>query len=113
MSDDALDELKTALADAAAPRDRAVPVPAGEADAILADGCAAVLFHEILGHPLEADAGVSPLRALPEARVAVADLEVIDDARRLDLFGGYERDDEGTAPRPVKLVDVGRSSGRG
>jgi TldD protein len=107
MSDEALDELKTALADAAAPRDRAVPVPAGEADAILAGGCAAVLFHEILGHPLEADAGVSPLRALPEARVAVADLEVIDDARRLDLFGGYERDDEGTAPRPVKLVASG------
>ena len=107
MSDEALDELKTALADAAAPRDRAVPVPAGEADAILAGGCAAVLFHEILGHPLEADAGVSPLRALPEARVAVADLEVIDDARRLDLFGGYERDDEGTVPRPVKLVASG------
>ncbi len=107
MSDEALDELKTALAEAAAPRDRAVPVPAGEADAILAGGCSAVLFHEILAHPLEADAGVSPLRALPEARVAVSDLEVIDDARRLDLFGGYERDDEGTAPRPVKLVASG------
>jgi TldD protein len=39
--------------------------------------------------------------------VAVSDLEVVDDARRLDLFGGYERDDEGTAPRPVKLVASG------
>jgi TldD protein len=107
MSDAALDELKTALAGAAAPRDRAVPVPSGEADAILAGGCAAVLFHEILAHPLEADAGISPLRSLPDARVAVSDLEVIDDARRLDLFGGYERDDEGTAPRPVKLVASG------
>ncbi len=107
MSDGALDELKTALAAASAPRDRAVPVPAGEADAILAGGCAAVLFHEVLAHPLEADAGVSPLRALPEARVAVSDLEVVDDARRLDLFGGYERDDEGTAPRLVKLVASG------
>ena len=107
MSDAALDELKTALAAAATPRDRAVPVPQGEADAILAGGSAAVLFHEILAHPLEADAGVSPLRCLPDARVAVSDLEVVDDARRLDLFGGYERDDEGTAPRPVKLVASG------
>ncbi len=74
---------------------------------VLAAGCAAVLFHEILGHPLEADAGASPLSALPDARVAVSDLEVVDDARRLDLFGGYERDDEGTAPRPVKLVASG------
>jgi TldD protein len=107
MSDGAQDELKTLLAAAAVPRDRPTAVPAGQVDVILAGGSAAVLFHEILGHPLEADVETSPLRALPDARVAVADLEVFDDARRLDLFGGYEWDDEGTAPRPVRLVASG------
>ena len=75
-------------------------------------GCAAVLFHEILGHALEADAVPSPLSALKDARVAVAELDVHDDARRLDLFGGYERDDEGTAPRPVKLLHSGHLGSR-
>ena len=35
-----------------------------------------------------------------------------DDATRLDLFGGYENDDEGVGPRPVKLLDSGRLAGR-
>jgi predicted Zn-dependent protease len=101
------DELKAQLCAAAAPRDRAVPAPAGETDVILSGGCAAVFFHEVLGHPLEADAEASPLRGLPDARVTVSDLDVSDDPRRLDLFGGYEHDDEGTAPRSVRLVASG------
>ena len=111
-TDATADELKSRLGAAATPRDRAAPLRDGETDVVLADGCAAVLFHEILGHPLEADAGVSPLSSLPEARVAVAELDVEDDARRLDLFGGYECDDEGTAPRPIRLVHGGSIGGR-
>lgn len=106
------DELKTLLSAAAAPRDRPAPTPEGEADAVLAEGCAAFLFHEILSHALEAGAEGSPLAALSEARVAVAELDVTDDARRLDLFGGYERDDEGTEPRAIRLVHAGALSGR-
>ncbi len=52
----------------------------------------------------------SPLRE--DARVAVAELDVLDDPRRLDLFGGYERDDEGVAPRAVKLLHSGRVGSR-
>ena len=111
-ADTTADELKARLGAAAIPRDRPAPVRDGETDVVLAEGCAAVLFHEILGHPLEADAGASPLAALPEARVAVAQLEVEDDARRLDLFGGYERDDEGTTPRSVRLVHAGSIGAR-
>ncbi len=111
-SDAADEDLGRLLAAAAAPRDAASPVPRGDTDVVLANGCAAVLFHEILGHPLEAGAIHSPLSALPEARVAVPDLDVLDDARRLDLFGGYDRDDEGTAPRPVRLVHAGRVGSR-
>jgi predicted Zn-dependent protease len=106
------DELKTVLAAAATPRDRPVAPPAGETDAALAAGSAAVLFHEILGHALEADALASPLTAAAEKRVAVTELDVHDDPRRLDLFGGYERDDEGTAPRPVKLLHSGHVGSR-
>jgi predicted Zn-dependent protease len=78
---------------------------------VLAGGCAAVLFHEILSHPLEAGCD-SPLASLEQARVAIPELDVRDDATRLDLFGGYERDDEGVSPRPVKLLDCGRLAGR-
>ena len=112
VSDTALEELRAELAAAAAPRDRATPVPGGETDVLLGGGCAAVLFHEILGHPLEADAEGSPFRTLPEARVAVSDLEVVDDATRLDLFGGYDRDDEGTTPRPIRLLHAGHVGAR-
>jgi predicted Zn-dependent protease len=106
-TDSTLDELKSLLSAAAIPRDRPTPVPGGEIDVVLANGCAAVLFHEILGHALEADADASPLSSLGDARVAVAELEVHDEAKRLDLFGGYDRDDEGTPPRSVKLVHAG------
>jgi predicted Zn-dependent protease len=113
------DELKAALVRAGAPRDRPVAPGEGEVDVVLAEGCAAVLFHEILGHALEADAAASSLSSSlrdsslrGDARVAVAELDVSDDPRRLDLFGGYERDDEGVAPRAVKLLYSGRVGSR-
>ncbi len=111
-SDATADELRAALSAAAAPRDRPSEVPGGEHDVILADGCAAVLFHEILSHPLEAGGEGSPLDALAGARVAAAELDVSDDPRRLDLFGGYEADDEGSPPRAVRLVNAGVLAGR-
>ena len=107
-ADGTADELRQALTRAAVARER--PIPAGEAggDVLFAAGTAAFLFHEILSHALEAGADESPLSLLAAARVSVPDLEVRDDPTRLDLFGGYERDDEGTRPRAVKLLDAGR-----
>ena len=105
------DPLREALETAAAPRERAAACGNGETDVVLAAGCAAVFFHELVSHPGEADAE-SPLAALSEARLAVPEIDVRDDPRRLDLFGGYEADDEGTPSRPVKLLDAGRLSGR-
>ncbi len=110
-SDALADELRGALTRAAEPREAPIRCPEGDADAVLANGCAVVLFHEILSHPLEA--GVrSPLSGLADARVAITELDVKDDATRLDLFGGYEADDEGVRPRPVRLLDAGRLAGR-
>lgn len=110
-ADSTADELKLALTAAALPRERPVPFGDARADVLFSGGTAAVLFHEILSHALEADAEESSLSRLQEARVSVADLDVRDDPARLDLFGGYERDDEGTRPRAVKLLDSGRLGG--
>lgn len=109
-ADGTLDELKSALGAAAAPREHPVPCGSGDVDVVLAGGSAAVLFHEILSHPLESADSI--LSTLKDARLAVPDLEVRDEPARLDLFGGYERDDEGTRPRAVKLLDAGRLAGR-
>src|SRR5262249_28078605 len=106
------DELKAALAEAAEPRDRPIPVVAGETAVVLARGCAAVLFHEILAHALEGDADRSPLSSAPSGPLTAVELDVRDDPRRLDLFGGYAHDDEGVAPRAVRLVDSGHTGSR-
>lgn len=111
VGESTFEELRVALNHAAEPRETATPCGEGEMDIVLAAGCAAMLFHEILSHPLEAGAE-SPLNGLEQARLAAAEVDIRDDATRLDLFGGYEQDDEGTVPRPVKLVDAGRLSGR-
>ncbi len=110
-ADSTADELRNALAHAVEPRDAPVPVGDGTMDVLLAQGSAAVLFHEILSHPLEAGEA-SPLSSLEQARVAIPELDVRDDPTRLDLFGGYERDDEGVKPRAVKLLDGGHLAGR-
>jgi predicted Zn-dependent protease len=110
-SEQITEELKRALSAAAEPRERPIPCGDGEIDVVLAEGCAVVFLHEALAHPLEAGA-VSPLSALADARVAVSELEVKDDPTRLDLFGGYEQDDEGSTPRAVRLLDGGRVAGR-
>jgi predicted Zn-dependent protease len=111
-ADATADELRQALTAAAVARERPVPFGDGIADVLFSGATAAVLFHEILSHSLEADAGETPLSRLAAARVSVSDLDVRDDPTRLDLFGGYERDDEGTRPRPIKLLDAGRLGGR-
>src|SRR5262249_25044118 len=63
------DELRVTLARAAQPREAAAPLSEGQVDVALAGGCAAVFFHEILSHPLEAGQD-SPLARLEQARVA-------------------------------------------
>ncbi|HKD11892.1 MAG TPA: metallopeptidase TldD-related protein [Thermoanaerobaculia bacterium] len=105
------EEVRAALHRAQQPRDAPAPCGDGETAVVLAGGCAALFFHEILSHPLEAGQE-SPLSGLEQARVSVPELDVRDDPLRLDLFGGYERDDEGTRPRGVKLLDGGRVAGR-
>jgi predicted Zn-dependent protease len=87
--------------------------PEGETDIVFSPQAAAVFWHEVVGHPLEADgtAGGSVLARVPGALVAPASYSVHDDPRRADLPGGYPVDDEGVPARPVPLLLEGRVAG--
>jgi len=81
----------------------------GKVRALLAPAAAAVLLHELVGHPLEGDLllrGASPWSGRAGERIVRLNLSVTDDPTRDDLPGGYSCDDEGcpAAPRPL-LID--------
>jgi predicted Zn-dependent protease len=101
------EEVRHLAREAAAPAERPIAPTSGETDVLFADGSAAYFFHEVLAHPLEADAISSILHPLAGARLAPREIEVVDDPLRLDLFGGYAHDDEGLPARSVRLLDAG------
>ena len=92
-------------------RAREVPPPAATLPVLLDSGSAAFFFHEVLSHPLEADSPASKLFGLARARVAPRAIEVTDEPSRLDLFGGYPFDDEGTVARRTPLLSAGHLAG--
>jgi hypothetical protein len=76
---------------------------------LLAPAAAAVLLHELLGHPLESDLRrrtVSWASHIGD-RVCPLGLTVVDDPTAVDLPGSFDRDDEGTPSRPRVLVQDG------
>jgi TldD protein len=82
-------------------------------DVVLSPSAASVFWHEVVGHPLEADAGErgSVLSRVKGAAVAPAGLDVVDDPGRADLPGAYGVDDEGTLGRAVPLLHGGVVTG--
>jgi TldD protein len=86
-----------------------IPAPAGEMAVVVANGCGGVLFHEAVGHPLEADAvdkEASVYRALVGTRCASELINGVDDATIANGWGSYDFDDEGEpAQRTVLFVD--------
>ncbi|GAA5050237.1 TldD protein [Thermocatellispora tengchongensis] len=84
-------------------------VPAGR-DLVLRPGRAGAFFHELVGHPMEADvlrSGTGYLAPLAGRRVAPEWLSVVDGATR--AAAGYRAafDDEGTPCSEVALIDRG------
>jgi len=78
---------------------------------LLTAGTAGVLFHEVVGHPAEADlvlSGGSPLAGLRHATVAAPTVGVVDDPSRFDLPGAFSSDDEGVSTRPLEIVRGGQ-----
>ncbi|WP_338674977.1 metallopeptidase TldD-related protein [Streptomyces sp. SCSIO 30461] len=81
-----------------------------EADLVLLPGLAGAFFHEIAGHPMEADvvaSGTSYLGARAGQRVAPAWLSVLDGGAHDGPGYRSPFDDEGTPCRTLRLIDRG------
>lgn len=92
-------------------RFEAVPADPRVTDVVFAPGIGGILLHELVGHSLEGDLprdGGSWL-AGDGARVAPAEVTVIDDPRRGRVPWRY--DDEGVEARAVPLLREGRVAG--
>ena len=87
-----------------------VPAPAGEMAVVLAPGMGGVLFHEAVGHPLEADAvdkEASVYRGLVGTRCASEVVNGVDDATIPNGWGSYDFDDEGEPSQRTVLFEDG------
>jgi TldD protein len=88
----------------------AVPAPAGEMAAVLAPGMGGVLFHEAVGHPLEADIvdkEASVYRGRVGERLASTILNGVDDATVPNAWGSFSFDDEGAPAQRTVLFEDG------
>jgi TldD protein len=87
-----------------------MPGPAGELRVVLAPGMGGVLFHEAVGHPLEADAvdkEASVYRGLVGTRCASELINGVDDATIANGWGSFTFDDEGTPSQRTVLFRDG------
>ena len=109
---EAADALALALHEATRPAP-GVPPQAGPVDVVFSPSAASVFWHEVVGHPLEADGGErgSVLSRVKGAAVAPSGLDVHDDPGRTDLPGAYGVDDEGSLARAVPLLAGGVVTG--
>ncbi len=84
--------------------------PAGRFKVIMDPELAGVFIHEALGHAAEADSiktGESILTGRIGQKIAVDDLNVIDDPTLAGKFGSYVYDDEGMPARKVYIIKDG------
>jgi TldD protein len=92
----------------------ASPAPAGEMTAVLAPGMGGVLFHEAVGHPLEADIvdkEASVYRGRLGERLASEIVNGVDDATVPNAWGSYAFDDEGAPAERTVLFEGGALRG--
>jgi TldD protein len=86
------------------------PAPAGEMAAVLAPGMGGVLFHEAVGHPLEADIvdkEASVYRGRVGERLAARIVNGVDDATVPNAWGSFAFDDEGAPAQRTVLFEDG------
>jgi len=87
-----------------------VPAPAGEMTAVLGPGAGGVLFHEAVGHPLEADA-IDKDASVYVGRIgevcASELVDGVDDATIANGWGSFDFDDEGEPAQRTALFDKG------
>lgn len=89
---------------------RAEPCPAGKMPVVIAADRGAVLFHEAIGHSLEAT-HVAKYNSLFSGRkgqkIAHENVTLVDDATLVDSWGSFNVDDEGNAPQRNLLIENG------
>ena len=103
-------EIGARAAASAAIRLEAKPLPSGEYPVVFANRCGGALFHEALGHALEADLlrrGESPYAGLVGEPVASPLISVADDPTLPGRRGSYRFDDEGTPAARTPLLERG------
>jgi predicted Zn-dependent protease len=110
--------VREALAEARASAIRGLAAkraPSGRTSVVLGPGSGAALFHEVLGHPLEADfvaQGRSWFRSSHVGRpLATRELTIADDPRFPGSPVRYTVDDEGVRARRVCLLEEGEWAG--
>jgi TldD protein len=88
---------------------------AGSMPVVVAPGQGAILFHELVGHSLEADhvlTGSSPFSACAYGQnVTHPELTIIDSPDPTHGCGGLAWDDEGQIAKTVTLIDSGAVAG--
>jgi TldD protein len=87
------------------------PAPAGEMTVVVGGGFGGVLFHEMTGHGLEADAvqkGASVYAGKIGEKVAEPLLTAYDDGRMPGEWGTGAIDDEGTPCRRTAVIEEGK-----
>jgi TldD protein len=87
------------------------PAPAGEMTVVVGGGFGGVLFHEMTGHGLEADAvqkGASVYAGKMGEKVAEPLLNAYDDGSMPGEWGTGAIDDEGTPCRRTSVIEDGR-----
>src|SRR4029078_6338731 len=89
----------------------ASPPPSGSMPVVVGGGFGGVLFHEMTGHGLEADAvqkGASVYAGKLGEKVAEPLLTAYDDGSLPGAWGSGARDDEGTPSRRTTVIEDGR-----
>jgi TldD protein len=104
------EELGRETAEAAIRMLDAIPAPAGTMPVIVSNGWGGVLFHEAVGHGLEADhieRNSSVYAGKLGERVAAPIVTLVDDATVPGHRGSFRVDDEGVAGQRTPLVVAG------
>jgi len=92
----------------------AVDAPAGQMPVVVSNGWGGVLFHEAVGHGLEADGiqrGTSFYTGKTGQRVGSELVTLVDDATVPNLRGSFNVDDEGTQSQKKVLIEKGMLRG--
>lgn len=86
-----------------------IPSPSGPMPVVLASGSGGVIFHEAVGHGLEADEVEkgSVFKNKLGQKVASDCVTLIDNPTIAELWGSYEYDDEGSPSKETILIENG------